>query len=189
MGKQFRQLHYEDRKQLQDLLKRGYKKSEIAQIMGVDRSTIYNELKRGTVETPDGTGEYNADVAQKRCEGNLRVRGTALKISKDKELMSYIERRILEGASPERVVKELKEQGRDAVNVGTIYNYIDRGVFRGLKRYRVQSAEGKREQKKILRSEANLGENLKKVRIEAGYTQKDLAESIGISQKLSLIHI
>lgn len=95
--KGFRQLKWRDRVQLEELLKFHTNKSEIARIMHVSRVTIYNELKRGTYDhlTTELTHvkRYSADMAQRKFEENLKVRGTQLKIGNDIELANYIEQK------------------------------------------------------------------------------------------------
>ena len=43
-------LTIKERAQIELLVKQGVKKSEIARIIGISRSTLYNELNKGTVE-------------------------------------------------------------------------------------------------------------------------------------------
>ena len=42
-------LTIKERAQIELLIKQGTKKSEIAKIIGISRSTLYNELNKGTV--------------------------------------------------------------------------------------------------------------------------------------------
>ena len=49
----FKHLTKEKRAQIEILLRRGIPKTEIAQEVGIARSTLYNELRRGTVEQVD----------------------------------------------------------------------------------------------------------------------------------------
>lgn len=182
MGEQFRQLNYEDRKRVAELLEKGYSKQKIALELGVHRGTIYNEIKRGQDEN---VGTYNPDLAQKKYEANLKVRGTQLKIAGNKELTQYIGDKIANGASPETVIRDLRRQGMDAlVSTTTIYNYIDRGIFKGIKKTKGYiSSDGKRHFGQILRDKVDLGGNLQKARINAAYTQKEIAEILGTDQK------
>ncbi len=53
-------LNYDDRKFIQQQLKKKQRVVKIAEAIGVSRSTIYKELKRGLVN-----GVYVADTAQK----------------------------------------------------------------------------------------------------------------------------
>ncbi|MDO4292143.1 MAG: IS30 family transposase [Eubacteriales bacterium] len=134
-----RQLTRADRIKIEALLKEGLSKAKIAAHLGVHRSTIYNELKRGEYEhlNSDYTTEirYSPDKAQERAEENLKVRGTQLKIGNDIAYANYIEDKIVnEDYSPAAVLGELKAQGREGefnttVCVATLYSYIDKGVF------------------------------------------------------------
>lgn len=135
-----RQFNYRDRIRLETLLN-GKKHTivEIAKILHVHRSTIYNEIKRGQYEhrNSDYTTElrYSSDLAQRRCEENLKVRGTQLKIGNDLKLANYIEDKIVnEELSPAAVLGQLEAQGRwgefrTKICVGTLYSYIDKGIF------------------------------------------------------------
>ena len=64
-----RQLKHSDRIRLEALYNAGHKVAEIAEILHVHRSTIYNELKRGRYEhlNSDYTTEmrYSSDLAQR----------------------------------------------------------------------------------------------------------------------------
>ncbi len=133
------QLTRADRIKIEALLKEGLSKAKIAAHLGVHRSTIYNELKRGEYEhrNSDWTTEkrYSPDIAQEKVEENLKVRGTQLKIGNDIAYANYIEDKIVkEDYSPAAVLGELKAQGREkefntTVCVATLYSYIDKGVF------------------------------------------------------------
>ena len=133
------QLTRADRIKIEALLKEGLSKAKIAKHLGVHRSTIYNELKRGEYEhrNSDWTTEirYSPDIAQEKAEENLKVRGTQLKIGNDIAYANYIEDKIVnEDYSPAAVLGELKAQGREGefnttVCVATLYSYIDKGVF------------------------------------------------------------
>lgn len=133
------QLTKADRIKIEALTKAGVGKSKIAAQLGVHRSTIYNELKRGQYEhrNSDWTTEmrYSPDIAQEKAEENLKVRGTQLKIGNDIAYANYIEDKIVnEDYSPAAVLGELKAQGRErefntTVCVTTLYSYIDKGVF------------------------------------------------------------
>lgn len=110
------QLTWADRIKIEALLKAGHSVIEIAELLGVHRSTIYNELKRGQYmhRNSDYTEElcYSPDIAQERCDENLKMRGVKLKIGKDIEYANYIEEKIAdEGYSPEAVLGGTKGAG------------------------------------------------------------------------------
>lgn len=135
----FKQLKLSDRLKIEALLRAKVRVKEIADILHVHRSTIYNEIKRGQYEhtNSDLTTEmrYSPDLAQKRAEENLKARGTQLKIGNDIKLANYIEDKIINDKySPAAVIGEIKAQGREGefktmICTRTVYSYIDKGVF------------------------------------------------------------
>lgn len=139
MRRGFRQLKWEDRIRIETMLKAGHRVVEIAEMLGVHRSTIYNELKRGQyVHTnTDLTEEvrYSPEIAQEKCEENLKVRGTQLKIGNNIAFANYIEEKIVEeGYSPAATLGEMKVDGKFeefdmSICVTTLYSYIDKGIF------------------------------------------------------------
>lgn len=134
-----RQLKRTDRIRLETLYLAGHRVTEIAKILNVHRSTIYNELKRGQYEHLNSdytmSKRYSADLAQKKCEENLKVRGTQLKIGNDLKLANYIEDTILKkDYSPAAVLGEMevKHKWKEfsvKICVSTLYSYIDKGIF------------------------------------------------------------
>lgn len=134
-----RQLKHKDRIRLETLYNAGHKVTEIAAILHVHRSTIYNELKRGKYEhlNTDYTTQvrYSCDLAQKRCDENLKVRGTQLKIGNDLKLANYIEDKVInDDYSPAAVLGQIEARGlwrefSTKICVSTLYNYIDKGIF------------------------------------------------------------
>lgn len=137
--KGYRQIKYEDRLQLEKMLRSGLKKGEIAERLHVHRNTITNEIKRGRYlhRNSDYTEEYrySAELADKHCRDNLKMRGTQLKIADDYEYADYLEKKMVEeGYSPAAALGELEAAGqflafRTKICVTTLYSYIDKGVF------------------------------------------------------------
>lgn len=171
----FHQLKLTDRLQLEALLKANLRVVEIAEILKVHRSTIYNEIKRGKFEhlNSDYTTEiqYAADVAQKKCDDNMKMRGTQLKIGNDLEYANYLESKILnDGYSPAAVLGELKATGKDkdfktTICVATFYSYIDKGIFLGLTNKDLPvKKDTKRPYHKVKKTQArrNAGESIEK---------------------------
>ena len=82
-----RQLTWTDRISIEALKKAGHSVMEIAEQLGVHRSTIYNELKRGEYMHRNSdyteTLSYSPNKAQMKAEENLKARGTQLKIGND----------------------------------------------------------------------------------------------------------
>lgn len=201
------QLTWADRIKLEALRRAKIKITEIARLLGVHRSTIYNELKRGEYErrNSDWTTEvrYSPDIAQKKAEENLKVRGTQLKIGNDIAYANYIEDKIVnENYSPAAVLGELKAKGREgefdtSVCVATLYSYIDKGIFLKLsnKDLPVKSKK-KRKYKKVRKQQARAaaGDSIEKrpeeieTREEFGHWEMDsVIGKRGKSQNVLLV--
>ncbi len=78
MEKQFRTIEFEDRKTIAVMYADGARAADIADKIGVSRTTVYTELKRGQ----DGVTldknfrpAYDPVLAQKRVQEGLRRRG------------------------------------------------------------------------------------------------------------------
>lgn len=134
MGKH---LTYTNRLQIEAWLKAGVKVKEIAKILNCCRTTIYNEIKRGTYihRNSDWTEEerYSPELAEKKIQEQLRRKGPDLKIGNDYEYAAYIEYKIsVEKYSPDAVLGEIKAKGlqfNTTISRTTLYRYIDCGVF------------------------------------------------------------
>lgn len=173
--KGYKQLKFSDRLKIEALLKAGVRVKEIADVLRVHRSTIYNELKRGqyTHLNSDYTTEerYSPDIAQKRCDENMKKRGVQLKIGNDIKLANYIEDKILnENYSPAAVIGEIKAKGLEGefntmICTRTVYSYIDKGVFYKLTNKDLPvKGKRKRKYKKVRRIQkrANAGTSIEK---------------------------
>lgn len=136
----YRHFSEAERYKLEGLLDGGMKVVGIVGMLGRDRSTVYREIARGTVELL-GSGlrkkaRYRANVAQARYEELGRNKERGLKIGKDKALEEHIREKILgEQYSPDAIIGKIKEQGlkfEGMICTKTLYNYIDRGIFAGI---------------------------------------------------------
>ncbi len=89
---------------------------KIAEELGVSRSTVYRELKRGLCEQIDthlcSYTVYSHQIAQKDYAEKQTYKGAPLKIGHDHELARYIEDKIAnEHYSPAAVLGEIKALG------------------------------------------------------------------------------
>ena len=75
--KGFHHLKWEDRLKIEGALKTGGRVAEIAEMLGVCRKTIYNEIKRGLcLQQKEGyifQEEYCAEVAERKYQEHLRA--------------------------------------------------------------------------------------------------------------------
>ena len=157
-------LNYEKRIKIEALSRLGLKSEEIGLQIGCSGRTVRRELNRGHVEllNSDYTTriEYSADIAQQKHDYNATAKGADLKISKDYNLVEYIEQLIIEEKySPyaaAQKIKENKDRFKTTISYKTIYNYIDKDIFPNLtnKHLPVRKENRKRNYNKI-RTAAN----------------------------------
>lgn len=129
-----------ERYKIEVLLQEKKKPKDIAFILGRGRSTIYKEIKRGTVERLhydlSKKKQYRADVAQRDYKVKVTSKEHELKIGKDRRLEEYIRNKIIEDKfSPDAIIGKIKSEGlifEGMICTKTLYNYIDAGIFSGI---------------------------------------------------------
>ena len=134
---------------IEALLKVKFKASEIAKLLGRHVSTIYREIKRGTVEFRNSDWsmrqEYSAFYSLTIREELMSNTGrTLLYTALSPELLSYIQSKLDDKYSPDAISGELKHAGIYTVCTQTIYNYMSLGILKsaGYKR-RVKKVKNK----------------------------------------------
>lgn len=102
------------------MLEKGYKKVEIARVVGVNKSTITREIKRNA----DGrNGVYRFGLAQRKAQD--RKRGKPHAVALTPEVIAYIERRLTQDRwLPEQISERAKLEGAGCVSTTTIYRHI-----------------------------------------------------------------
>lgn len=130
-----------ERYQIEALYRQGVKVSQIADILGHCRATIYNELKRGmTVLLKSDLTEYEtycADVAQNKAIYNATNKGRDLKIGNDYEYAKYVAELLRDKKySPYAVIQHIQndhlEFKTEIFSKNTLYSYIKMGLFDGV---------------------------------------------------------
>ena len=142
------------RQTIEAMLKNGSKPKEIAARIGKHYTTIYKEIKKGTVTFMNSDltyrDEYCADAAQRITDERQRNKGRDLKIGNDHELAAHIEYLIGElHYSPYAASCDIRKSGRFKTDLceGTIYNYIDMGLFLNISNDDLYSKRHPRKQK------------------------------------------
>ncbi len=110
--------------------------SEISELLERDKSTIYQEIKRGLVEFRNSDcsvrKEYSAYYSL-NIRGQLMSKtGRKLFYEKDSLLLSYIQSKLDEKYSPDAISGELRHQGISTISTQTIYNYISLGLLESI---------------------------------------------------------
>lgn len=137
-------LTYESRVKIKELQDKGLSIQQIANQIGVCRSTIYNELNRGL----DNCGNYDPEYAEELFIKRQQTKGRQRLLATNSELAQYIADLILkEHYSPEQIIKILKENyisnSIELKSVNTIYAAIDSGLIPGVTRASLRSCETK----------------------------------------------
>jgi IS30 family transposase len=136
----FKHLTWSDRLKIEALALAKNTPRAIADTIRVHVSTIYRELERGQYEHKNTdwtfTTRYAPEIAEQKYRANLAAKGAPLKIGSDYELAEFIEKKIVEDKySPAAVLGEIKNKGlefKTTICTGTVYSYIDKGVFLNL---------------------------------------------------------
>lgn len=126
-----------ERYNIEIYLEEKYTVRQIAEKLERCVKTIYNEIKRGTVEFLDSElrtyKKYCADVAQRKTNEAQLNKGKDLKIGNDMAFVHYVEEMIGNRRySPVATLAEIKLKSYEfqtQVCYKTLYNYIDRGMF------------------------------------------------------------
>ncbi len=136
-----------ERKLIEKYLRQGLTVGQIASSLGRHRSSIYRELKKGSVEQVFPTKGYHKDdppyiiksvyfhdVGQREAEFGALRKGNKYKLLRNPSLIEYIEDMILVNKqSPDAIIGRLRLTGHDfgmLICPKTIYNYIDKGFLR-----------------------------------------------------------
>ena len=133
----FKHLNYEKRKIIEKLLEDNVPKTKIAELLNISRSTLYNEIERGTVvQRKSDLTEYKkyfADVGQLVYEKNKKNCKIPLKVTEAIEFIEYAEEQILTNKlSPDAICGRAKAKKMFNITVctKTLYNYIDLGILK-----------------------------------------------------------
>jgi len=110
----------DERYQIDDLKREGFKQNEIARLIGRSASTLSRELQRNK-----GDRGWRPGQAQKKANSRLSMRGenSAQKISE--ESLSYALKHLQEDQwSPEKITGRLLREGLELISHETIYQRI-----------------------------------------------------------------
>lgn len=139
----YRRLTNYDRLVIEAYYNAGYSQIEIAAVLGVHRSTICRELRKGMYEhlnTNYTTRKaYSSNLAQDYTDFQATSKGKELKIADDHDLASFLEEKIAHDKfSPDAVLHlirndpELSTRFKVSISTTTLYRYIDKGLFLNL---------------------------------------------------------
>lgn len=139
----YRRLKHNDRLVIEAYYGAGYTQTDIAAMIGVDRSTICRELRKGMYEHLNSNyttrSTYSSDKAQEYTDYQNTSKGKELKIADDHALASFLEEKIAKDKySPDaalaliRTDPDLSARFKVSISTTTLYRYIDKGLFLNL---------------------------------------------------------
>lgn len=143
---------------IETMLKDGKNVKDIAVRIGKHFTTVYREIKRGTIILKDthlrDYEQYCADVGQRKQEEKGHNKGIVLKIGSDFETMKKIENLIInQKYSPYAVSVELKkDESNVSLSTATIYSYIHNKVFKNISDKNLSYKVNKKDEKVKRRS-------------------------------------
>lgn len=122
MGKIFRHLDFRARDRLEALRRAGHSQSEIAQVLGVDKSTISRELGKRKMLT----GEYRAANAEHKAQvKRSRSKYQGMKIEKYPWLRKHIIKELERSQSPDGIAGRMREEKWPVrVSADAIYRWL-----------------------------------------------------------------
>ena len=192
---------YQERQTLEKMIIDNHKKpgkerisqSKMAERLGVHRSTISRELKRGKITQRDVMWReytsYSADVAQDLIDSNATAKGPSLKLGKDHIFHDFVEYWIIEKKySPDAVIMKIENEGlsfETEICTKTLYNYISKGYFLNLTNRNLprRGKKTKRRYRRVRQSYRTRGKSIDQRPIEAnersefGHWEMDCVES------------
>lgn len=147
-------LTYEERFYIEKSLRSGVSPIEISEVLGKHFTTIYKEIKKGTVTllNPDLTyrQEYSADAAHNKTIERGHNKGIMYKLADDKPLLDRISELIKEKHySPYAVMQIIKREGFSLIMCETtLYKYIHDGLIPGVSDADLYIKPNKKQKKK-----------------------------------------
>lgn len=135
--RKFQHMTSSKRAQIEILLRTKMPKAEIARTLGISRSTLYNELKRGSVIQMDTNlrqyTKYFGDAGQRVYEERRQNSRPPLKLVQAHEFVMYAEQKMLEEKlAPETICGAVRRNGmfQTTVCAKTLYNDIDQRLLK-----------------------------------------------------------
>lgn len=147
-----------DRVKIEYYAKHKMRPSEIAKELGVHRSTVYRELKRGQVQQLDRYYSYytiySSQVAQQKADWLQTSKGSTEKIGNNRRYLQAIADSIKSGSSPEDAL--LRVTGFDVhISKTTLYRYIAKGYLPGIT-YAQLPQHRKKKKRKVQNEKVNV---------------------------------
>ena len=156
----YKQLTQEQRYYIFQLNKKDFTQDEIAQEVGVNKSTISRELKRNT-----GQRGYHPKQAQKKATERRKLASKAIKMTDD--MIELIDKKLSEHQwSPEQISGWLLKEKTVAISHERIYQHIWDNKRQGGDLYQYLRCQGKKYQPRGSNGKRSRGQIINRVSID-----------------------
>ena len=156
----YKQLTQEQRYYIFQLNKKDFTQDEIAQEIGVDKSTISRELKRNT-----GQRGYRPKQAQRKATERRKLASKAIKMTAD--MIELVDKKMSEQQwSPEQISGWLLEEKSIAISHERIYQHIWDDKKQGGDLYQYLRCQGKKYQKRGSNGKRSRGQITNRISID-----------------------
>ena len=128
---------------IEAMLKEGHTQSEIARVIGKNKSVVSREIKRNRDLR---SGLYSQDLAQRKYQKRQKEKPKRVRFTE--AVKTEVETLLKEDYSPEQVVGTLKKLGKDTVSIETLYQYIWKNKKQGGTLHKHLRNQGRRYRKR-----------------------------------------
>jgi len=128
---------------IEAMLKEGHTQSEIARVIGKNKSVVSREIKRNRDLR---SGLYSQDLAQRKYQKRQKEKPKRIRFTD--AVKTEVETLLKEDYSPEQVVGTLKKSGKDTVSIETLYQYIWKNKKQGGTLHKHLRNQGRRYRKR-----------------------------------------
>lgn len=128
---------------IETMLKAGYRQSEIARVIGKEKSVVSREIKRNSDQR---SGVYSQDLAQRKYD--KRQKEKSKRVYFTDAVKNDVEMLLKEDYSPEQVVGTLKKLKKTTVSTETIYQHIWKNKKQGGRLHEHLRNQGRRYRKR-----------------------------------------
>ena len=175
-----------ERIKIETMLKLKVAKKQIAEILKISLSTLYNEIKRGMCQQIVNDKDvlvYCADYAQNVSDKNQARKGCPCKAADNPNLMNFIEecigKKMLSPDVTAFYIRKKKEVFGMTICTKTIYNYLDKMLFKTISNQTLIVKRNKRKKEKKGKAKSYRTNDLKYRSIEERPEEVNSRESFG----------
>ena len=118
----YKQLTQEQKYQISAFLRAGFTDTQIANEIGVHKSTVGREIKRNMFWWGSRIGHYKPDYPQSYCKHRHRHKNKKITFTED--VKNFVKAKILMDWSPEQISGYAKRKGLFSISHERIYQYI-----------------------------------------------------------------